>query len=87
MSYGDSATSGVTELVRVPDYLATHSTVFPSNDSFRWFIRQHRKELIEAGAMTRPTWAWLIRPNVFDAKVQEIGQRRAARSQPGSFTP
>ena len=87
MSSGDSATAGLADLVRVPDYLATHSTVFPSDESFRWFLRQHRRELIEAGALMKPTGAWLIRSKVFDAKVAEIGQRRAARSQPGSFTP
>lgn len=59
------------------DYRASRLHLYPSADSFRWFVRQHRGELVKAGALSRPTGRWLVRPGLFDRVVLEVGARRA----------
>lgn len=65
-------------LQRFADYRVGREAVFPSDESLRWFIRRYRPQLVEAGALTRPTGAWLVRAAAFDQVVAEVGARRAA---------
>jgi hypothetical protein len=53
--------------------------LFPSAGALQWFVRVNKDELIESGALTRPTGRWLVRPDVFDQVVLSIGARRARR--------
>jgi hypothetical protein len=66
------------EALRFEDYAAQRPAVFASVDSLRWFVRRHRPALIDAGALTRPTGAWLVLPAAFDQVVAKVGARRAA---------
>lgn len=52
--------------------------VFRSSESLRCFIRQHRDELIERGAIVAPIGRQMIHPPAFEAAVMSIGQRLAA---------
>lgn len=64
-------------LMRPEDYRAARPQLYPSEHSFRWFLRRNRAELVAAGAIICPTGCWLVRPQEFDQAVIEIGQRRA----------
>ena len=69
----------VVEWLEPPDnYRSTREHVFPSAESFAWFVRKNRDELVAAGALTRPTGRWLVQPESFDRAVKAIGARRAA---------
>lgn len=52
--------------------------VYRTPDSLKWFLRQHRDELVEAGALLAPAGRLLVHPQRFEAAVQQIGQRLAA---------
>jgi hypothetical protein len=67
--------SETTELARPIDYQAARANVFPSEESLRWFVRQHRDELIAAGAIVAPAGRKLISPQAFDKAVLSIGAR------------
>ena len=64
-------------LKRPEDYRAEREHVYPSAESFRWFCRQNRAELANAGALVMPAGRWLVNPSAFDQSVMEIGKRRA----------
>lgn len=66
------------QLLRPNDYRAGRIAIFPSSESFRWFVRQNRNELVQAGALMCPTGSWLVQPDAFDRAVMNIGVRRAA---------
>lgn len=51
--------------------------VFRSMESMRYFIRQHRDELIDCGAIVAPIGRQMINPPLFEAAVMNIGQRLA----------
>lgn len=67
----------VRALVTVDDYIAERKSVFPSRESWRWFERAHREELIKAGALSAPTGKKLIDPTLADQLVAQVGHRRA----------
>jgi hypothetical protein len=71
--------ANIRSLLSVEAYIADRSAVFPSRESWRWFERAHRRELIEAGALTAPTGKKLIDPMLADALVLQVGQRRALK--------
>lgn len=52
--------------------------VYRTPDSIKWFLRQHRDELIEAGALVAPNGRFLVQPQRFETAVHQIGQRLAA---------
>lgn len=54
------------------------SHVFRTKDSMKYFLRTHRDELIEAGALVAPAGRLMVHPQRFEAVVQQIGQRLAA---------
>lgn len=59
-------------------YRAERAHVFKSDESLRWFIRQHHDELVNMGALVAPTGRKLIFPEAFDLAVCAIGGRMAA---------
>lgn len=75
----DAADQQPLDLQLPADYRAGRAYLYPSADSFRWFVRQHREELVQAGALIRPNGRWLVRPGLFDRVVLEVGARRATR--------
>lgn len=64
-------------LLPLEEYQGTRRAVFPTMNSLAWFIRQHRSELLDSGAIVSPTGRKLIEPERFDAVVLAIGKRRA----------
>jgi len=67
-------------LLQTPaEYQAERSAVFPSVASLEWFVRQHRNELADAGAIVAPTGRRLVVVDVFDQAVLQIGARRERR--------
>lgn len=72
-------TSAVIGLQLPEQYRAARPNVYPSPDAFRWFVRQHRAALVEAGALVAPTGRLLVSPEAFDRVVLSVGPRRAAR--------
>lgn len=71
--------SDASTLKLLKDYRAERSQLFPSDESLRWTIRQHRDELVSAGALVCPTGRWLVQPAAFDKVMVAIGTRRARR--------
>jgi hypothetical protein len=71
--------ANIQDLVSVDEYIAIRKAVFPSRESWRWFERQHRAELIASGAMTAPTGRKLLNPALADRLVAEVGRRGLER--------
>lgn len=67
------------EALAPDDYRAARAQIFPSNDSFRWFCRQNRSELVSSGALISPTGRNLVQPDAFDRVVLAVGMRRARK--------
>lgn len=53
------------------------SHVFRSAESFRWFTRQNRDELVSNGALVAPAGRYLVQVEIFEAAVMRIGRRLA----------
>lgn len=60
-------------------YRASREAWFRTDESFRWFQRQHLGELTEGGALALIGGRVFVVPEAFDAKVLEIGKRLAVR--------
>jgi len=73
-----ASTLAVADLLPLPQYRERRQQVFPSEESLRWFVRCHQRELIERGALVMPTGRKLIAPQSFDLAVFEIGSRMAS---------
>ena len=73
-------TDVVTRLELPDEFIAARPQLFPSAESFSWFVRKNRDELVRTGALTRPTGRWLVQPEAFDQAVATIGARRAIRA-------
>jgi len=64
-------------LCRPTDYLSSEcGHVFPGIESLRWFIRQNREPLAEAGALVTINRRVLIDPEPFNRVVLEVGVAR-----------
>lgn len=51
--------------------------VFPSAESFRWYLRNNEKELVDRGAVVKLRGQWfLVRPT-FDQTVIELATLKA----------
>lgn len=64
-------------LQQVAAYQAANAHVFGSVPSLNWFIRQHRDELLNAGALVQLAGRWLVDGPVFTQQVLEIGRKTA----------
>lgn len=63
------------------DWVSEHGgDLFPTAGSFEWFVRQHRRELIESGELIvrRGPGGTLVGPN-FSRLAVEIMQRESRR--------
>jgi len=74
--------TNIRSFVSVDAYVAERTPVFPSRESWRWFYRQHRHELLQAGALIAPTGRNLIDPLLADEVVRKVGLRRAQELGP-----
>lgn len=69
--------TSVKDLIGRAAYREQNTHVFPSASSLDWFIRQHRTELIQSGAIVKIAKRWLVAPTVFDTTAIQIGKRLA----------
>lgn len=49
------------------DFRATADHLFPTNDSLKWFLRRHERELREAGAVLKLNRGIFVDPELFRA--------------------
>jgi hypothetical protein len=61
-------------------YQQVRQQFFPTLHSLRWFVHQHRQELLAGGAFIAPVKNYLVYPAGFDAVVETIGQRRVEQA-------
>lgn len=71
------------DVMRIEDYAQTRSHIFPSEPSFRWFLRLHRARFVEAGALLQLTGRNYVRPALADELVASIGVEEAQASRKG----
>lgn len=58
-------------------YQERNAVLFPSIESLRWYVRQHRGELVERGALIMHRGRLVIDSAAFKAVVRDIGKRQA----------
>lgn len=69
-----------TPLLALPslaEYREPRRHLFPSDSSLAWYIRQHRAELAETGAIVKHRNQLRAVPDRFDAYLLEAGRRAA----------
>lgn len=71
-------TDTITSLASPVDYQASRKQLFPTPTSLAWFMRQHRQELVKAGALLIVAGRKVLDPVKTDGVVVAVG-RRAAR--------
>ena len=74
-------------LQSLEDYQIQQRNIFPSRPSIDWFVRVHKKELIEAGALVLLTGKSVVNPTAFSQTVLSIGQRTALARLKSSIEP
>jgi hypothetical protein len=70
--------STLATLVPLQQYRADRAHVFQRDEALRWFVRQHRSELVSSGALVLIGRRNLAEPARFDAVAYKIGGRLAA---------
>ena len=66
-------------LVPLLAYQERRAQLCPTVESIRWFVRQHRDELVSRGALLLIAARWQIDVERFDAYVLEAGKAQAQR--------
>lgn len=66
--------SGIAALVTPAVYRSKRENVYPSVGSLQWYMRVHRRRLVEAGALYLIAGKTLIEPRRFDRVVMEDGR-------------
>ena len=69
----------LSSLIKPPEYREQRQHLFPSKSSLDWFIRQHKSELVTAGALLMVVGQWHVHAEKFDAAVLDIGAKLAQR--------
>jgi len=69
--------SPLANLLDMESYREQRSHVFQSSQSLHWFLRNHRDDLIDAGALIYIAGRKKIEPSRFDECVLAIGKRTA----------
>lgn len=67
------------KLRKLSDYRQKREHIFASPSALDWFIRMHKLQLVEAGALVLLTGQWRAHEERFDAVVLEVGSAAAAR--------
>ncbi len=66
------------DLRPVRDYLADRGDFFPSYESWRHHVRQHRQELVDAGALVQFGTRYFVDPQRADEVFLEAARRKVA---------
>lgn len=67
--------SSLTQFVTLAAYQSQRAEFFPSVESLRWAVRQHRAELATAGAMIKVADRIRLQPDLADQVFIEAGRR------------
>lgn len=59
-------------------YRESRGSIFPSESSMRWWMRQHREQAVSAGALLMIRGTWFAHAKKLDELVLSEGQREAA---------
>ena len=63
---------------KAPDtWRAANAALFPTDESLRWTLRQHRERLVRSGALVRLRGAWHAVEPAFSAEVVAIARDAA----------
>ena len=60
------------------EYQRANQHIFPTAESWRWFVRQHRAELTACGAVCFLAGRMFVVAETFNAAIIDIGRRLAA---------
>ena len=71
-------------LVSPDQYRVDRAHLFESPQSFKWFMRKHRRELEDAGAIKRIAGRDKVDPSRTDAVVSAVGDRAARTTRPAA---
>lgn len=66
-------------LLTLPEHQQQRQRFFPSEDSLRWHLRQHRQALVDTGAVLYIGGRLWINAEKFDAFMVSAGQEAAKR--------
>jgi hypothetical protein len=72
----------VQTLVSLQVYQQSRANLFGSIESIRWYARQHRDDLIKAGALLTVAGRVKVDPAQFDSCVLAFGKQAAQRVSP-----
>ena len=73
--------SSLLDLMDPEDYrLQRANHLLPTGGALDWFLRLHRAELIEGGALLKIANRWKVLPDRLDEAIFRIGQRMARAS-------
>jgi hypothetical protein len=67
------------DMVKLAAYRLAREHLFASEGSLTWFIRKHRAQLIECGALLIHVGQWYANAERFDNYVLQAGQAAAKR--------
>ena len=70
--------STLSNLLALAEYQRERAHFFPSIESARWALRQHRRELAQAGALVKIADRLFVDPERADQVFLEVGRRRVA---------
>lgn len=68
--------SSLSNLLSVRDYIADRGQFFSSYESWRHHVRQHRQELIDAGALVQFGNRYFVDPQLADEVFLKAARRR-----------
>ncbi len=74
-----TALPSLEKLQQLETFQTANAHIFPSVPSLRWFYRQHRAELLKAGAIVELAGRLLVDAPVFAETAMVIGRRAAAK--------
>lgn len=74
MSSTTSHATTAPPLLSVAEYQEARSRLFPSAGSLAWYIRVHKAELVQRGAMLMHRGIWHIDGECFDVAVRDIAR-------------
>ena len=69
----------VAQLLALEQYRAQRAHLFPSLSSLQWWMRTHRRQAIEAGALLLVRGRYHVNPEKMDACIAAAGQEAALR--------
>lgn len=71
--------ASIAELVCMRDYQRSRVQCFQTTNAIQYFVRQHKPELVEVGALLFIQGQWFVDPRKFDNAVMTIGSNDARR--------